>query len=171
MFYVKTEIAEGVTIRAEITGENVFTACPECGREHQVDLAAIVEFDLCGTVVYCDECSKRRELERTLDRFRGLDLDRWAPDEADKPELVAYFKDYYEGIKDCCGDGEEAEEALELYRLVEHNPLRFNKSAIQDHFVDMFLSVGGEIETYYDKSPEIIRLINLTIAPDPLREE
>ncbi len=170
MFYVKTEIAEGVTIRAGITDENVFTTCPECGREHQVDLATIEELDLCGTVVYCGECSKRRELECTLDRFRGLDLDRWVPDEADKPELVAYFKDYYEGIKDCCGDGEEAEEALELYRLVKHNPLLRTKDAIQGHFADMFYCVGGEVEECYGKYPETIRLINLTVAPDPLGE-
>lgn len=59
MYYVKAEIAEGVTIRAEITDENVFNQCPKCGAEVAVDLAEVVTengLDLYGTAMYCDEC-------------------------------------------------------------------------------------------------------------------
>lgn len=170
MFYIKTEVAEGVTIRAEIT-DNVFTVCPDCGSEHRVELDDILKSehaDLYSTNVYCEECGKRRALERMFQDDRGLNVERWNPDEADKPALVAYFKDNYEALKDCCGDGEEAAEALELYKLVKHNALRYTKDAIQEHFVDMFHAVGGEIEKYYNKDPEAIRLINLTICPEPL---
>lgn len=184
MYYVKAEIAEGVTIRAEITDENVFNPCPRCGAEVAVDLAEIVTdsgLDLFGTAMYCDKCGaeamaerercdKRCAVERMPMGRRELNLEQWHPDEADKPTLVAYFLDFYEGIKECCGDGEEAAEALELYKLVKNNPLRYAKGAIQEHFVDAFHAVGGEIEKYYDKSPEMIHLINLTVCPDPLEE-
>jgi len=62
MYYVKAEIAEGVTIRADITDESVFTVCPGCGIEHQVDLQSIItndQFDFYGTSTYCPECSKK----------------------------------------------------------------------------------------------------------------
>ena len=32
MFYIKTRKPNGKTIRTEITDENVFTRCPDCGR-------------------------------------------------------------------------------------------------------------------------------------------
>lgn len=185
MYYVKAEIAEGVTIRAEITDENVFNLCPRCGAEVAVDLAEIVTdsgLDLFGTAIYCDKCGaearderercdKHCAVERMPMGHRELNPERWHPDEADKPALVAYFMDYAEVIKGCCGDDWEAEEAQELYKLVKHNPLRYTKVAIQEHFVDAFNAVGGEIEKYYDKSPEVIRLINLTVCPDPLEED
>lgn len=63
MFYVKAEISESITLKAEIE-DNVFTICPVCGVEHQVDLKEILECphaDLCSTSVYCDACSQRRE--------------------------------------------------------------------------------------------------------------
>ncbi|MEL4861605.1 hypothetical protein AAEU42_10200 [Pseudoflavonifractor phocaeensis] len=68
MFYIKTELSEGVTLRSEITDENVFTMCPGCGCEHQVNLADVVDaddgLDLYGTVVLCAECSAKRLAER-----------------------------------------------------------------------------------------------------------
>lgn len=64
MFWLKTEISEGVTFRAEITDENVFTTCPMCGVEHRVDLADIADapggLDLFGMSIYCAECAKKR---------------------------------------------------------------------------------------------------------------
>ncbi len=63
MYYVKAEIAEGIVIKAVITNENVFTICPECGAEHQVDLSDAVidgQLDLYGTATYCPECSEKR---------------------------------------------------------------------------------------------------------------
>lgn len=73
MYYVKAEIAEGVTIRAEITDENVFNQCPKCGAEVAVDLAEIVTDngpDLFGTAIYCDECGKAARSERETEEHR-----------------------------------------------------------------------------------------------------
>ena len=63
MFWVKSKIAEGVTVRTVITDENVFTVCPQCGLEHKVDLCDVLsggDTDLYGTQVYCRECSTKR---------------------------------------------------------------------------------------------------------------
>lgn len=60
MYYVKAEVAEGVTIRAEVAHDNVFNQCPRCGMDVPVDLADIVTDDglnLYGTAIYCDKCS------------------------------------------------------------------------------------------------------------------
>ncbi len=77
MFYVKAEIADGVTIQAEVTHENVFNVCPRCGAETPVDLADIVtdgHLDLYGTAVYCKECSEKvmaRRKKGSTDGQRG----------------------------------------------------------------------------------------------------
>lgn len=62
MFYVKTEINDETTIKTEITDENVFTVCPECGVEFPVDLHEVIENggDLYGTAVYCPKCSAEK---------------------------------------------------------------------------------------------------------------
>jgi|GEM_PF-716941 len=62
MFYIKHE-NDGVTVKAEITDENVFTICPECGKEHAVNLQEILcagNADLYSTQVYCHKCSVGR---------------------------------------------------------------------------------------------------------------
>lgn len=60
MFYVKTKINEETEIRTEITDENVFTVCPQCGLEHAVDLEAVLNDggSLCGSACLCSECSE-----------------------------------------------------------------------------------------------------------------
>ena len=60
MFYVKTKINEETEIRTEITNENVFTVCPQCGQEHAVDLEAVLNDggSLCGSACLCSECSE-----------------------------------------------------------------------------------------------------------------
>lgn len=58
MFYLKHNGE-----KLPIEGDNVYTICPECGREHAIDLQEILEggsADLYGTAVYCEECSARR---------------------------------------------------------------------------------------------------------------
>lgn len=63
MFYVKTKINEETTIATELTDENVFTICPECGKEFAIDLYDVFsnDGDLYGTAVYCSkECSAKR---------------------------------------------------------------------------------------------------------------
>ena len=101
---------------------------------------------------------------------RELHFDRWEPKEAEKPEFVEYFRQEYEDILNDCGDHEEAAEARQLYELVRDNPLSASKKDIQEHFAFVFECVGGEIEKYYDKCPEILRMINRTVCPDPKEE-
>ncbi|CUH96376.1 hypothetical protein P22_2466 [Propionispora sp. 2/2-37] len=63
MFYIKTQINDAVDLTAEIHDDNVFTRCPECGRELAIDLVELLqggESDLYGTAVYCAECSRKR---------------------------------------------------------------------------------------------------------------
>lgn len=176
MFYVKSEIAEGVTVRAEITDENVFTICPDCGIEHQVDLADVVDedgkLDLFSTAICCTACTKKHLHPKEQNAGRELHLDKWWPAEDQRPRLLAYFKDNYEGTRDNCGtDDEQTSEAMALYKKVQRHPLWSIKEEIQGHFAEMFYCVQGLPEKYYEKWPEIIDLINLTVCPDPLREE
>lgn len=63
MFYTKAKIGEGTQLITEITDENVFTHCVECGVELQVDLVELASdehFDLCGTGICCSRCSCKR---------------------------------------------------------------------------------------------------------------
>lgn len=62
MFYLKTKINDETAIVTELTGENVFTFCPECGKEFEIDLHNVFADggDLYGTAVYCAECSPKR---------------------------------------------------------------------------------------------------------------
>ncbi len=58
MFYARTK--DGYT---EITARNVYTACPQCGTMHQVDLADLLAGQykgLEGIRVYCHRCSVER---------------------------------------------------------------------------------------------------------------
>ena len=67
MFYVKERLSDILKVTVEITDKNVFTRCPGCGNEVSVDLAELFsdgESDLCGTAVYCDECSRKIRNER-----------------------------------------------------------------------------------------------------------
>ena len=62
MFYLKDNGK-----KLPISCDNVYTICPQCGREHKVDLQEILEggdTDLDGTQVYCEECSEERESKR-----------------------------------------------------------------------------------------------------------
>ena len=62
MFYVKAQLSEEAQVTTDITSENVFTRCPDCGSELQVDLlefASDEHFDLYGTGIYCAKCSHK----------------------------------------------------------------------------------------------------------------
>ena len=59
MFYLKDKREHKLFIEAD----NVFTACPICGKEHAVDLVGVLQdgmSDLYGTEVYCPECAENR---------------------------------------------------------------------------------------------------------------
>lgn len=67
MFYVKSKINETTAINVDITDENVYTRCPECGAEFLVDFFSDwikdENVDLCGTTVYCSECSTNGKIK------------------------------------------------------------------------------------------------------------
>lgn len=62
MYYVKTKINDETTITTELTDENVFTKCPECGKEFAIDLYDVFsnDGDLYSTAIYCADCSAKR---------------------------------------------------------------------------------------------------------------
>jgi DNA-directed RNA polymerase subunit RPC12/RpoP len=63
MFYLKIKMPNGKTVRTDITDENVYTRCPECGRELPVDLAELFsdgDGDLYSTSILCSACSSKR---------------------------------------------------------------------------------------------------------------
>ncbi len=62
MFYVKDKLGNASEIKVAISDENVFTICPLCGAEVDVDLLEITKdepFDVEGSSVLCSECSKK----------------------------------------------------------------------------------------------------------------
>ena len=68
MFYLKTKLANGKVVKTDITDENVFTCCPECGRELPIDLVEVFadgEGDLFTTSIICSACTKNRSKKRT----------------------------------------------------------------------------------------------------------
>ena len=61
MFYLKHK-----GTKLEIREDNVYTRCTVCGKEHKVDLVAILSIedaDLYSTSVDCYECSAKRVAE------------------------------------------------------------------------------------------------------------
>lgn len=60
MFYLKVPLGNGISIRAEIHGDNVITHCNCCEKEIPVDLADVFsdgEGDLESTELLCPECA------------------------------------------------------------------------------------------------------------------
>lgn len=67
MFYLKAKLANGKVVRTDITDENVFTRCPDCGRELSIDLVEVFsdgEGDLFSTSIICSTCTKKRAEKR-----------------------------------------------------------------------------------------------------------
>ena len=67
MFYLKTKLANGKVVKTDITDENVFTCCLECGRELPIDLVEVFsdgEGDLFSTSIVCSTCTKKRAEKR-----------------------------------------------------------------------------------------------------------
>lgn len=93
MFFVKTRIDDNTVLTTKITDENVFTHCPDCGAEVQVDLAELAEdgeLDLFGTSVCCPECSKRRWSEMEADEDEDFEEDA-DDEEIDVPALLDHI--------------------------------------------------------------------------------
>ena len=63
MFYIKTKLPDGKTVKTDVTDENVFTHCPECGKEISIDLAELFSDgngDLYSSAVICEGCMAKR---------------------------------------------------------------------------------------------------------------
>ena len=54
MFYIKENLNDTTSISVEISNENVYCHCPQCGAEVPVDLSIF------SSAVYCDACTKKR---------------------------------------------------------------------------------------------------------------
>lgn len=65
MFYIKNKISSGMEIKVDLYEDEIYTQCPECGKEIQLDaeeLADIIaEQGLASTSVYCEHCSQKIE--------------------------------------------------------------------------------------------------------------
>lgn len=63
MFYVKEKIGN-TTINVKLTDENIFTVCPKCHREHNLDLEDLycaLGID-CEDGICCDDCAENGKL-------------------------------------------------------------------------------------------------------------
>lgn len=60
MFYVKEKISNAVELSTELTEKNVYSRCPKCGKEVQVNLEDVFsegDVDLSRTSVLCEDCT------------------------------------------------------------------------------------------------------------------
>lgn len=64
MFYMKEKLENGNEVQIDITDDNVYTTCIDCGKEFKVDLVDTIKsvnrFDLYGTSLFCKECADKR---------------------------------------------------------------------------------------------------------------
>ena len=66
MIYHKFKLTDNVEVKAELYEDEIFTDCPDCGKEIEVTLADFChiymeEADLAGTSFFCNECTKKRQ--------------------------------------------------------------------------------------------------------------
>ena len=62
MIYLKTQIADNIEIKVDIYEDELFTLCPMCVKEMQVEFDELLDSlnrggDLSSTVWYCEDCS------------------------------------------------------------------------------------------------------------------
>lgn len=63
-YFVKGTAKAGEPVTLPIEDDNVFTHCPDCGKEHAVDIVELAgggDFDLYGSSVFCEACTKKRQ--------------------------------------------------------------------------------------------------------------
>jgi len=69
MIYLKTNINDDIEIRISIYDDELFTTCPDCGKEIEVDTESLRMIlkngDLSSTSMCCEECSARRVSKNT----------------------------------------------------------------------------------------------------------
>lgn len=65
MFFVKAKVNDATEINTEITDDNVYSYCPECGAEVPVlcfsEMIKDEDVDLYATAVYCDKCTAKHK--------------------------------------------------------------------------------------------------------------
>ncbi|PKR86126.1 hypothetical protein [Heyndrickxia camelliae] len=64
MFYVKTKINDHVEIKIDLYEDEIFTQCPDCGVEQEVDNQTLISVleddgDFASTSIYCADCSQK----------------------------------------------------------------------------------------------------------------
>ena len=182
MFYVKADINDACSIKIDITDENVFTTCPKCGVEQRIDIQEILSddvSDLYGTSVYCTDCTLLLQEEREKQKWEDpgaetnsdFDFAAWKPKPEDEEKIYAELHGFVIATAGNCGSyDEETQEALDLYCKVVKNGIDACKKDIQDHFVEMYYAVDGDL-SYYNDSPELVKLIKLTCHPKAYSEE
>lgn len=62
MFYMKTKINDQIEMKIDLYGNEIFTMCPDCGFEQEVDNQTIISVlkedgDFVSTSIYCEDCS------------------------------------------------------------------------------------------------------------------
>lgn len=65
MLYVKARISDNTEIKVDLYEDEIFSTCPECGKEVQVEpvvVASIInsEDGFSGTSIYCDDCAHKK---------------------------------------------------------------------------------------------------------------
>jgi hypothetical protein len=65
VFFHKTKINDEIEIRVPIYDDEIFTICPSCGKEMEVDINLLADIikdggDFGGTSIYCKECSVKK---------------------------------------------------------------------------------------------------------------
>ena len=91
MFYIKIPLDQTTVITADITHENVFTRCAQCGKELQYDLdedLAIPRETLIDSKVFCSKkccCAYHREhgMDILCEEDDPDDLDPFGEDDAE----------------------------------------------------------------------------------------
>lgn len=74
LFYVKKQM-KGIEINMEICDNNVFTVCPQCGKEHAVDLTEIFahgDGSFYATKTYCPKCSDKIRRQYFAEKFQEV---------------------------------------------------------------------------------------------------
>lgn len=62
MFYTKLRLSENSKVITRLSDKNVYSICPKCGKEIQVNLSDVLkeeDTDLHTTCVYCKSCAKK----------------------------------------------------------------------------------------------------------------
>jgi translation initiation factor 2 beta subunit (eIF-2beta)/eIF-5 len=69
VLYIKTKLNDQVEIKIDLYEDEIFTTCPVCGKEHQVDAKKIE--DWVGTSVSCGSYECNNQMTEEVIRFNS----------------------------------------------------------------------------------------------------